>query len=71
MSEFPEKPGPGSDAIDTGISFATWQDRQLSVILAQTGQLLSELRAANAVVDGRGGRVVPGTGENRRAPESP
>jgi glycosyltransferase involved in cell wall biosynthesis len=37
---------------DAGISFATWQDRQLSVILARTEQLLRELRAATSAVGG-------------------
>src|ERR1017187_3697036 len=37
---------------DAGISFATWQDRQLSVILARTEQLLRELREATSAVGG-------------------
>src|SRR5450631_846089 len=43
----------GTDGTDTGISFATWQDRQLSVLLARIEQLLRELRTANASADGR------------------
>jgi len=35
-------------ADETGISFATWQDRQLAVILARIGELSRELREANA-----------------------
>jgi glycosyltransferase involved in cell wall biosynthesis len=42
MSEFRDQGGDG-------ISFATWQDRQLSLILARTGQLSRELRAANGL----------------------
>src|SRR5947209_793180 len=53
MSEFRGKPDQTADPTGTGISFATWQDRQLSVILARTDQLLRELRAAAASVDGR------------------
>jgi glycosyltransferase involved in cell wall biosynthesis len=33
----------------TGISYATWQDRQLAVILSRTSEVLRELHAANAV----------------------
>src|SRR5579872_6259882 len=40
MSEFLD-----SRAEATGTSFATWQDRQLAVILARTEQLLRELRS--------------------------
>src|SRR5580704_15103381 len=32
----------------TGISYATWQDRQLAAILARTAELLRELRQTNA-----------------------
>jgi len=37
----------------TDISYATWQDRQLAVMLARTGQLLRELREANLSAAGR------------------
>jgi glycosyltransferase involved in cell wall biosynthesis len=53
MSELRGKPDQTADATDTGISFATWQDRQLSVILARTEQLLRELRAS---ASGAGGQ---------------
>src|ERR1700732_4070125 len=52
MSEFR---GPNHDADDpgTGVSYATWQDRQLAVILVRTNQLLRELREAHAALSGR------------------
>src|SRR5713101_3039370 len=52
MSEFR---GPNHDADDpgTGVSYSTWQDRQLAVILERTNQLLRELREAHAALSGR------------------
>ena len=48
MSEFREQPDPGADQTGAGISYSTWQDRQLAVLLTRTGQLLRELREANS-----------------------
>lgn len=45
MSEFRAKLDPEAAPADTGIAFATWQDRQLAAILDRTAQLLRELRA--------------------------
>jgi glycosyltransferase involved in cell wall biosynthesis len=53
MSEFRGKLDQNADATGAGTSFATWQDRQLSVILARTEQLLRELRATASAADGR------------------
>jgi len=48
---------------DSGISYATWQDRQLALILARTGELLRELRAANEAKAGGGGEAAAGRNE--------
>ena len=39
--------------IPAGISYATWKDRQLAVILARAGELLRELHAGNAAAAAR------------------
>jgi glycosyltransferase involved in cell wall biosynthesis len=53
MNEFRGKLDQSADAADAGNSFATWQDRQLAVILARIEQLLRELRATVSAANGR------------------